>query len=58
MIKLSNDKVPYFTQYYTNDKDPLVCESKVKNHDENTCTRCHKVYDDKEIEEWFCCPLS
>ena len=91
MLKLSHDKVPYFTQYYhcvksfqirrffwsvfsciqsektpywntfhavnKNDKDPLVCDHKVEKLDENTCARCHKVYDDKEIEEWFCCPL-
>ena len=57
LFSLFDNKIPNFTQYCKNDKDPLVCGHKVQNLDEHICAPFHKVYGDKEIEECLCCPL-
>ena len=53
--RLSSDEVPFFTQYYRNDDDPIVCGHQSFNDGPNKCANCFSIYHQRE--EWIECPV-
>ena len=53
--RLSSDEVPFFTQYYRNDDDPIVCGHQSFNDGPNKCASCFSIY--HQGEEWMECPV-
>ena len=56
--KLSNGSKPYFTRYYRNECDPVVCgHEEDKYVDDNTCAHCSGRYGDPDMLEWLQRPI-
>ena len=56
--KCSNESQPYFTQYYRNECDPVVCgHEEDKYVDVNTCAHYSGRYGDPDMLEWLQCPI-
>ena len=51
---LAEDEKPFFTQWYANGKDVLVCGHDDGEVDTNHCAACLVEYD--KAEEWIQCP--
>ena len=51
---LAEDEKPFFTQWYANGKDVLVCGHDDGEVDTNHCAACSVEYD--KAEEWIQCP--
>ena len=51
---LAEDEKPFFTQWYANGKDVLVCGHDDGDVDTNHCAACLVEYD--KAEEWIQCP--
>ena len=55
---LPNESKPYFTQYYRNECDQVVCEHEEDKYvDENTCAHCSGRYGDPDMSEWLKLPI-
>ena len=53
--RLSSDEVPFFTQYYRNDDDPIVCGHQSFNDGLNKCANCFSVYHQCPVcKQWYC----
>ena len=51
---LAEDEKPFFTQWYANGKEVLVCGHDDGEVDINHCAACLVEYD--KAKEWFQCP--
>ena len=53
---LVEDKKPFFTQWYANGKDVIVCERENSNVDNDPCFSCFGKYSHDGNEAWMQCP--
>ena len=53
---LAEDEQPFYTQWYANGKDAVICRYKSSEFDDNHCASCHEEYQQRENKEWIQCP--
>ena len=51
---LAEDEQPFYTQWYSNAKDVVICRHKIEDVDNNHCALCLEKQQRKE--EWIQCP--
>ena len=52
---LAEDEQPFYTQWYSNGKDVVICENKIADVDDSHCALCFEEYQQRR-EEWIQCP--
>ena len=50
-FRLFSDEDPFYTQYYRNDDDPIVCGHRSFNEGPIKCTNYFLTY--QQVEEWM-----
>ena len=52
---LAEDEQPFYTQWYSNGKDVVICGHEIADVDDNHCALCLEEYQQRK-EEWIQCP--
>ena len=50
----TEDEQPFYTQWYSNGKDVVICGYEIADADDNHCVLCFEEY--QQRKEWIQCP--